>query len=73
MNNAEVETLKKAVARGNVVWMKDNECLKVTKIENYEPEPSECAFLSVGYVALYNCELSEFKRVLSITPKKGEK
>jgi len=66
MNDKEIKMLKKAVASGNVVWNPDSKkAYPVTKIGFHveEGDDSLCAIFPNGtYAALYNCDLSDFKR-----------
>jgi len=67
MNDNEINKLKEAVKDDNVHFISESgRYIKILSIvppiiEFGEPEPSECALLEIGgYLALYNCNLSEF-------------
>ena len=82
MTDEQIEQLKAVLDDGNngsLYWMPDhNTAHKVTHIgeapppkEGDEPEPSEVAYVIAGignpYVALYNCDICEFKLVRPVT------
>lgn len=70
MNLEEEQTLVDVLMRHRVLWVPDNiTAREVLRIAHSEDEPSRCAFFERGYVALYNCELSDFKTISDICAK----
>lgn len=68
MNDNQIEQLKSVMDWNDVCWMtKDNVVRLITGIgparllEGEDPEPSDVAYFDNGeYVALWNCEPTEF-------------
>lgn len=66
MSDADIQRLKEAVERGEVIWICGPEARIVHHVTTHADEPSEIAvFTGIGtqagnYVALYNCTLSDF-------------
>jgi hypothetical protein len=71
MTDAEIATLKAAVASGEVVWSPESrEAHPVRSIGEHAEEGAgfACAILDGGkYVALYNADLTDFCRLTPIT------
>ena len=77
MNDAEVESLRNAVAKGRVMWTPDSCTARYVKkiaphVEEGGGDP--CAIFAGGaYAALYNCELGEFVSVVPLDAKRHRK
>lgn len=70
MNDKQIEILKEAISRGIVQWNPDSRnARQVVKVSKHVEEGEGlCGIFANGeYVALYNCDLSDFVLVTRFT------
>jgi len=70
MNDEQIEILKKAIGRGILQWNPDSKnARQVVKVGRHIEEGEDpCGIFANGeYIALYNCDLSDFVLVTRFT------
>ena len=67
MTDKQIEEMKAILKREDICWVFDNAVRQIVSIgparlvEGEDPEPSEVGYFANGeYIALWNCEVSEF-------------
>lgn len=69
VNDEEISILKRLLRQNSLVWQTgDNTYRDIKAIVDIKDEPSKCALLDGSdYVALYNCDITEFFTLRGVT------